>query len=57
MGLAYYYHLGNYEKAIPLFKQSLSIYEEKLGVNHPYTKGTRDSLKRAEEKLAGSGTR
>ncbi|MBF0466440.1 MAG: tetratricopeptide repeat protein [Nitrospirae bacterium] len=56
MGTAYY-GLGQYEKAIPLFKQSLGIREEKLGNNHPYTKSVRNYLKLAEEKLANSGTK
>ena len=39
-----YYHLGEYEKALPLFKNFLKIREEVLGKNHPNTAASYNNL-------------
>ena len=47
-----YYSKDQYEKAIENYKKALPIYEKFLGKEHPYTKGCRENLEMAQEKLA-----
>ena len=42
---SYLYSKGLYDKAEPLMRRALKIFEDSLGPDHPYTKGTRDNLR------------
>jgi tetratricopeptide (TPR) repeat protein len=39
-----YKNQGTYPKAIEYLQKALDIREQKLGPDHPYTKGTKDDL-------------
>ena len=49
-----YQNQKRYEVALPLFEKALAIYREKLGPEHPWTKGTQrnyeEMLRLMEEK-------
>ncbi len=46
-----YYTQGKYAEAEPLLKRALAIYEQQLGLDHPYTARTRNNYAILRQKM------
>jgi tetratricopeptide (TPR) repeat protein len=50
-----YQSKGEYDKALPLYEQTLAAREQVLGSEHPQTITVRDNLERCRNEMEGKG--
>ena len=54
--MAFWFSLGEHQKAIGYYEQALAAFEKRLGKNHPNTKVVSDNLADVKRQLANSAT-